>query len=125
MPSCGAGWFEDEPVFTAGNEGGALLDIRFEHSEQLWPWSGFLALYVRVRDTGVTFSGQARPSPQHRCAGEMVRAHHRCSTNWPACHFRSFALLNARLRVNPFACNGQAPRLCLPPLAHWEMVDTV
>ena len=59
-PACGAGWFEDEPVFTAGNEGGALLDIRFEHSEQLWPWSGFLALYVRVRDAGVTFSGQAR-----------------------------------------------------------------
>ena len=60
-PARRAGWFEDEPVFTAGNEGGALLDIRFEHSEQLWPWSGFLALYVRVRDAGVTFSGQARP----------------------------------------------------------------
>lgn len=57
--ACAAGWFEDEPVFTPANEGGQLLDIRFEHSDQLWPWSGFLALYVRVRDAGAAFAGLA------------------------------------------------------------------
>ena len=46
-------------MFTPANEGGQLLDIRFEHSDQLWPWSGFLALYVRVRDVGAAFAGLA------------------------------------------------------------------
>ena len=44
-----AGVFESEPVFEPLNEGGRLLDVRFEHSIQLWPWSGFLALYIQVR----------------------------------------------------------------------------
>ena len=44
-----AGVFESEPVFEPQNGGGRLLDVRFEHSIQLWPWSGFLALYIQVR----------------------------------------------------------------------------
>lgn len=54
-----AGKFEGEPKFTPVDEGGKLLDVRFEHSTQLWPWSGFLALYIRVRAEGSTFNGTA------------------------------------------------------------------
>lgn len=35
------------------------MDVRFEHSDLLWPWSGFLALYVYVRAEGKTFNGTA------------------------------------------------------------------
>ena len=42
-----------------GNEAGSLVDIRFEYSEQLWPWSGYLALFLRVRPEGSEFKGVA------------------------------------------------------------------
>jgi hypothetical protein len=32
---------------------------QFEYSEQLWPWSGYLALYLRVKDEGADFLGTA------------------------------------------------------------------
>ena len=38
---------------------GAHLDVRFAFSETLWPYSGFLALYVRVKDDAATKSGVA------------------------------------------------------------------
>ena len=38
---------------------GAHLDVRFAFSETLWPYSGFLALYVRVKDDATTKSGVA------------------------------------------------------------------
>lgn len=47
-----AGTFAEEPIFTSTNEGGRFLDVRFERSLQLWPWSGFLALYIRVTQEG-------------------------------------------------------------------------
>jgi len=68
-----AGWLEGEPVFTPANEGGQLLDIRFEHSSQLWPWSGFLALYVRVRDAGASFAGQAAGEVSFTVASPPLR----------------------------------------------------
>ena len=39
--------------------GGAHLDVRFAHSEVLWPWSGYLALYVRVRESAKALQGVA------------------------------------------------------------------
>ena len=35
------------------------LDVRFECSTQLWPWSGYLALFLRVKDGDASFSGPA------------------------------------------------------------------
>jgi len=54
-----AGNLEGPPVFTASDVGGKLLHIQFEWSETLWPWSGYLALYLRVRPHGATFTGTA------------------------------------------------------------------
>ena len=53
-----AGRFSQEPAFTSTNVGGRLLDVRFEHSAQLWPWSGFLALYIRIAPEGATYKVQ-------------------------------------------------------------------
>lgn len=68
-----AGRFDVEPSFTATNAAGKLLDVRFEHSEQLWPWSGFLALYLRVTDAGAattaTAEGEVSPIP---CASRAL-----------------------------------------------------
>ena len=54
-----AGKFEGEPAFTATDAGGKLLDVRFEVSDLLWPWSGYLALYLRVRAGGAKYEGTA------------------------------------------------------------------
>ena len=54
-----AGKFEGEPTFTATDAGGKLLDVRFEVSDLLWPWSGYLALYLRVRAGGAKYEGTA------------------------------------------------------------------
>ncbi|XRB20494.1 membrane-bound transcription factor site-1 protease [Pseudoscourfieldia marina] len=56
------GVFENPPVFESSNAGGAMLDVTFEYSELLWPWSGYLALYIRVKDEGSTFEGRASGS---------------------------------------------------------------
>jgi membrane-bound transcription factor site-1 protease len=41
-----AGTLEDL-AYQPSNDGGKLLDISFEHSDLLWPWSGYLAFYIR------------------------------------------------------------------------------
>ena len=53
------GRLEEAPVWTASDEGGRLLDVRFEWPRQLWPWSGHLGVFLRVKPTGGTFSGVA------------------------------------------------------------------
>ena len=54
-----AGTFAEEPTFTSTNQGGRFLDVRFERSLQLWPWSGFLALYIRVTQDGAGYQARA------------------------------------------------------------------
>ena len=38
---------------------GVLLQISFEHSTVIWPWTGFLALRISVLSPGQFFSGVA------------------------------------------------------------------
>ncbi|KAL0019909.1 hypothetical protein WJX77_006101 [Trebouxia sp. C0004] len=42
------GQFESPPVFKSSNAAGQYLSVKFEYSSVLWPWSGFLALFIRV-----------------------------------------------------------------------------
>ncbi len=88
-------------MFTPANEGGRLLDTRFEHSDQLWPWLGFLALYVRVRDAGAAFSGPA--------AGEVTSAVVSPPLRGEGQPRRSFVRLPLALDVI-----AMPPRYCLP-----------
>lgn len=53
------GVFEAEPIFKATNNAGKFLDVRFEHSDVLWPWSGFLALYIYVREEASSLADTA------------------------------------------------------------------
>jgi len=46
-------------MFEAADDGGRHLDVRFEVSHQLWPWSGYLALYLRVKESGADYDGLA------------------------------------------------------------------
>ena len=43
-----AGKFDGPPIFTATYVAAQYLTVDFEYSNVLWPWSGFLALYIRV-----------------------------------------------------------------------------
>ena len=61
------GWISEVPRFVASevlsDDGsadlGEHLDFRFDFSETLWPWSGFLAIYVRVKEEAKWLSGTA------------------------------------------------------------------
>ena len=73
------------PRFTPSDDAGDLgahLDVRFAFSETLWPYSGFLATYVRVKDDAATARGVAAascasPSPRRRRSANARRASHR------------------------------------------------
>jgi membrane-bound transcription factor site-1 protease len=52
------GWLEQPPQWFPGRNG-KHLDLRFEYPKKLWPWSGYLALYVRVKEDSSKFSGTA------------------------------------------------------------------
>ena len=64
------GWLEAAPVWTPtdggdGDDGdrsddlGKHLDVRFEFSDVLWPYSGYLAFYARVKKSASTSEGVA------------------------------------------------------------------
>ena len=42
------------------SQNGELLDIAFEYSDLIWPWSGYLAVYVMVTEQGKNFEGVAQ-----------------------------------------------------------------
>ena len=64
------GWLEAAPVWTPtdgddGDDGdrsddlGKHLDVRFEFSDVLWPYSGYLAFYARVKKSASALEGVA------------------------------------------------------------------
>ncbi|GFR44443.1 hypothetical protein Agub_g5653, partial [Astrephomene gubernaculifera] len=53
------GRLERPPTWLPADEGGRLLHLFFEWSDTLWPWSGYLALYIRVRQEGASYEGEA------------------------------------------------------------------
>ena len=54
------GSLDAEPKFSpSSHDLGQHLDVRFAFSETLWPWSGYLAVYVRVKESGKQSQGKA------------------------------------------------------------------
>lgn len=47
-----SGQFVGAPRFEAGGEGGQLLAVSFTYSDVLWPWSGYLGIFIEVRGWG-------------------------------------------------------------------------
>uniref|UniRef100_A0A061RBV8 Membrane-bound transcription factor site-1 protease n=1 Tax=Tetraselmis sp. GSL018 TaxID=582737 RepID=A0A061RBV8_9CHLO len=55
------GEFSREPVWVPDRGSMAEhLEVRFAYSQRLWPWSGFLALYISVLPSGQNERGEAR-----------------------------------------------------------------
>lgn len=51
------GYFESPPVWQPVDEVGNLLSIKFKYSDVIWPWTGFLAVHLQIKDEGTSFSG--------------------------------------------------------------------
>ncbi|GMI88580.1 SITE-1 protease, SITE-1 PROTEASE [Hibiscus trionum] len=51
------GYVQSPPTWHPSNEEGNLLSIRFTYSEIIWPWTGYLALHMQIKEEGAHFSG--------------------------------------------------------------------
>ncbi|XP_044464197.1 subtilisin-like protease SBT6.1 isoform X1 [Mangifera indica] len=52
------GFVESPPTWHPLDEEGSLLNIRFTYSEVIWPWTGYLALHMQIKEEGAQFSGE-------------------------------------------------------------------
>lgn len=51
------GYVDGSPSWHPLNEDGNLLNIHFTYSEVIWPWTGYLALHMQIKEEGAQFSG--------------------------------------------------------------------
>lgn len=51
------GYVESPPTWHPSDEEGNLLSIHFTYSDVIWPWTGYLALHMQIKDEGAQFSG--------------------------------------------------------------------
>ncbi|CAI9264604.1 unnamed protein product [Lactuca saligna] len=51
------GYFSSAPSWIPATEQGNLLNIRFTYSDIIWPWTGYLALHLQIKEEGSDFSG--------------------------------------------------------------------
>ncbi|XP_061343832.1 subtilisin-like protease SBT6.1 isoform X1 [Gastrolobium bilobum] len=51
------GYVEGPPTWQPCSEEGNLLSIHFTYSEVIWPWTGYLALHMQIKEEGAQFSG--------------------------------------------------------------------
>ncbi|KAJ4822600.1 hypothetical protein Tsubulata_021929 [Turnera subulata] len=52
------GYIENPPTWHPFNDEGNLVSIHFTYSEVIWPWTGYLALHMQIKDEGSQFSGE-------------------------------------------------------------------
>ncbi|XVE98166.1 hypothetical protein REPUB_Repub03eG0082400 [Reevesia pubescens] len=51
------GYVQGPPTWHPSNEEGNLVSIHFTNSEVIWPWTGYLALHMQIKEEGAHFSG--------------------------------------------------------------------
>ncbi|XP_031385524.1 subtilisin-like protease SBT6.1 isoform X1 [Punica granatum] len=51
------GRLEGSPTWHPLTDDGNLLSIHFTYSKVIWPWSGYLALHMQIKEEGAQFSG--------------------------------------------------------------------
>ncbi|GJU39271.1 subtilisin-like protease SBT6.1 isoform X1 [Tanacetum coccineum] len=51
------GYVESQPVWHPANEESNLLSIHFTYSDVIWPWTGYLALHMQIKEEGAQFAG--------------------------------------------------------------------
>ena len=69
-------WQQTSPLVTKGQE--PLLIVRTQHSEVVWPWTGYVAVFLSVPESAAAWSGivegelvvsvKSDPSTFHKCA---------------------------------------------------------
>uniref|UniRef100_A0A914Z197 Uncharacterized protein n=1 Tax=Panagrolaimus superbus TaxID=310955 RepID=A0A914Z197_9BILA len=48
----------DEPIFESfENEFDSFLDVHIEYSRRIWPWSGYLAVFIKINSKASNFNG--------------------------------------------------------------------
>ncbi|CAI0628858.1 unnamed protein product [Linum tenue] len=52
------GYVESPPIWNPSDEDGNLLNIHFTYSEIIWPWTGYIALHMQIKEEGAQFSGE-------------------------------------------------------------------
>ncbi|KAM1508421.1 hypothetical protein ACFX10_017735 [Malus domestica] len=52
------GYVESPPTWRPSDDVGNLLSIHFTYSEVIWPWTGYLALHMQIKEEGAQFSGE-------------------------------------------------------------------
>ncbi|KAK9148808.1 hypothetical protein Scep_007565 [Stephania cephalantha] len=51
------GYVDEPPLWHPNDEMGNLLSIHFTYSDVIWPWTGYLALHMQIKDEGAQYSG--------------------------------------------------------------------
>ncbi|CAN4116980.1 unnamed protein product [Withania somnifera] len=51
------GYVESPPTWHPSGEEGNLLSVHFTYSDVIWPWTGYLALHMQIKEEGAQFSG--------------------------------------------------------------------
>ncbi|KAE9464518.1 hypothetical protein C3L33_03634, partial [Rhododendron williamsianum] len=51
------GYVDNPPTWHPSDEEGNLLSIHFTYSDVIWPWTGYLALHMQIKEEGAQFSG--------------------------------------------------------------------
>ncbi|KAG7609793.1 Peptidase S8/S53 domain superfamily [Arabidopsis suecica] len=52
------GYIESPPTWHPANEEGNLLSIHFKYPDVIWPWTGYLALHMQIKEEGAQFTGE-------------------------------------------------------------------
>ncbi|XP_019097328.1 PREDICTED: subtilisin-like protease SBT6.1 isoform X2 [Camelina sativa] len=52
------GYIESPPTWHPANEEGNLLSIHFKYPDIIWPWTGYLALHMQIKEEGAQFAGE-------------------------------------------------------------------
>ncbi|KAJ9548716.1 hypothetical protein OSB04_021259 [Centaurea solstitialis] len=87
------GYFEGPPAWRPTSEEGNLLSIRFTYSDVIWPWTGYLALHMQIKEEGATFSGEI--------VGDVVVNVYSPSVLGERTVRKSTCVLNLKLKVVP------------------------
>ncbi|KAL3327841.1 hypothetical protein AABB24_035488 [Solanum stoloniferum] len=51
------GYVESPPTWHPFGEDGNLLSVHFTYSDVIWPWTGYLALHMQIKEEGAQFLG--------------------------------------------------------------------
>ncbi|KAH9800711.1 subtilisin-like protease SBT6.1 [Citrus sinensis] len=87
------GYVDGPPTWHPLGEEGNLLNIRFTYSEVIWPWTGYLALHMQIKEEGAKFSGEIE--------GNVSVSVHSPPARGEKSSRRSTCMLQLKLKVVP------------------------